>query len=74
MEGRWNVFDLFVVLVTIIPLLSAPTPARAREALQTGSESEIAGFAPVLRLLRLARLLKIFKSVVQLQVILNGLA
>merc|ERR1719421_1178703 len=72
-EGKWNSFDLFVVIVTIIPFFITPSVAAAREAAMS-EDSDLSGFAPVLRLLRLARLLKIFKSVAQLQVILRGLA
>ena len=78
-EGKWNSFDLFVVIVTLFPIAVTPSPQLAleqirAEALGEGTDSgSVNGLAPVLRLLRLARLLKIFKSVAQLQVILRGL-
>ena len=67
-EGRWNAFDLGVVLATLIPLILSESPEKAKADSRAGADSGFAGFAPILRLLRLARLLKIFKSVEQLQV------
>ena len=59
-EWRWNVFDLFIVILVLLPVMFS--------ALADSFEQ-----VKVFRLFRLARLLKLFKRVVQLQVIVRGL-
>eukprot|EP00966_Prymnesium_polylepis_P005068 116909-Prymnesium_polylepis.2 len=59
-KRAWNVFDLLIVILVMLPIV-VPSLADAFQQLA------------VFRLLRLARLLKVFKSVVQLQVIIRGL-